>query len=276
METTELEKSQTVSEEQKSNNQLIDEIIQKVLDKKYKIYFYCPPLNIPSGGIFTLLNYAKTLTEAGYDVKVIYEPREDRKASYEASQKARKAISIYEKFNPDWAGDTAFGIKIMPLGNGEIKFTDNTTEQTEVLNLGPEDLLFIPEGFPNIMEQTAQIPCKKVVLCQSWYYILNGLKMYGKTIVGYGASAKSTTFLYQCNVSNKLVDYIIDDNVYKQNYFSPGIHIPIYSIETLKIKLPDYIIILSWNFTTEILKKLETFREVGVRIIVPFPEIKII
>jgi hypothetical protein len=44
----------------------------------------------------------------------------------------------------------------------------------------------------------------------------------------------------------------------------------------LNIKLPDYIIILSWNFTTEILKKLKPFREIGVRIIVPFPEIKII
>ena len=107
-------------------------------------------------------------------------------------------------------------------------------------------------------------------------YILNGLKIYGKTIIGYGASAKSTTFLYQCNLSNKLIDYIIDDNVYKQNYFSPGIHIPIFSIEKININLPDYIIILSWNFTEEILKKIEIYRKVGVRIIIPFPEIKII
>lgn len=185
METTELEKTQTVQEEQKSHNQLIDEVIQKVLDKKYKVYFYCPPLNIPSGGIFTLLNYAKTLTEEGYDVKVIYEPREDRKSSYEASQKARKAISVYEKFNPTWAGETINGLKIMPLGSGEIKFVDNTETKTEILNLGPEDFLFIPEGFPNIMEQTAQIPCKKIVLCQSWYYVLNGLRV-GQTWQQYG------------------------------------------------------------------------------------------
>jgi glycosyltransferase involved in cell wall biosynthesis len=185
METTELEKTQTVSEEQKSNNQLIDEVIAKIATKNYKVYFYCPPLNIPSGGIFVLLNYAKTLTDAGYDVKVIYEPREDRKASYEASQKARKAISIYEKFIPSWAGDVINGLKIMPLGNEDIKFTDNSTEKTEVLNLGPEDFLFIPEGFPNIMEQTAQIPCKKIILCQSWYYILNGLRV-GQTWQQYG------------------------------------------------------------------------------------------
>lgn len=185
METTELEKTQTVSEEQKNNNQLIDDVIQKIATKKYKIYFYCPPLNIPSGGIFTLLNYAKNLTDDGYDVKVIYEPREDRKASYDASQKARKAISIYEKFSPTWAGDIIEGLKIMPLGNEDVKFTDGTVEKADVLNLGPEDFLFIPEGFPNIMEQTAQIPCKKIILCQSWYYILNGLRV-GQSWQQYG------------------------------------------------------------------------------------------
>lgn len=179
METTELEKAQVVPQEQvqKSENQLINEVIEKISSKKYKVYFYCPPLNIPSGGIFVLLNYAKILSEAGYDVRVIYEPREDRKASYEASQKVRKVISIYEKFNPIWAGDFVSSLNIMPLGNGEIKFVDKTTTEAEILNLGPEDFIFIPEGFPNVMEQTAQIPCKKIVLCQSWYYILSGLRV---------------------------------------------------------------------------------------------------
>ena len=37
-----------------------------------------------------------------------------------------------------------------------------------------------------------------------------------------------------------------------------------------------YIIILSWNFTEEILKKLEPYRKNGIRIIIPFPEIKFI
>jgi len=107
-------------------------------------------------------------------------------------------------------------------------------------------------------------------------YILNGFKSHGKTIVGYGASAKSTTFLYQFKLTNKIIKYIIDDNIYKQDYFTPGLHIPIKSSNILKIDHVDYIIILSWNFTEEILSKLEEYRKFGVRIIVPFPEIKII
>lgn len=178
METVELEKKEEqVVEQQKTHNEIIDEVIQKVLDKKYKVYFYCPPLNIPSGGIYTLLNYAKTLTENGYDVKVVYEPREDRKASFEASQKERKPITVFERFNPMWAGSLTKDLNIVPLGEGELKFNDNSKADAIFLNLSPEDFLFIPEGFPNIMEKTAQIPCKKIILCQSWYYILNGLRV---------------------------------------------------------------------------------------------------
>jgi hypothetical protein len=170
---------------QKTHNEIVDEVINKINSKKYKVYFYCPSMNIPSGGIFVLLNYAKTLKESGYDVEVVYEPREDRKASIEASQKVRKPISIFEKFNPIWTGDLMKDVPIRPLGNGELKFADGTTINAAMLSLNPEDILFIPEGFPNIMEQTGQLPCKKIILCQSWYYILNGLKV-GQTWQQFG------------------------------------------------------------------------------------------
>ena len=107
-------------------------------------------------------------------------------------------------------------------------------------------------------------------------YLLNSFVSYGKKIAGYGASAKSTTFLYEYKISNKLIDYIIDDSIYKQNFYSPGLHIPIKTLSHLNIKKIDYIIILSWNFTADIVEKLEPYRKTGLRIIVPFPEIRII
>ena len=105
---------------------------------------------------------------------------------------------------------------------------------------------------------------------------LNSLISYGKTIVGYGAPAKLTTFLYEYKLSNYIIKYIIDDNIHKQYLYSPGLHIPIKPFEYLSIDRPDYIIILSWNFKNEIIKKLEEYRKIGIRIIVPFPEIMII
>ena len=107
-------------------------------------------------------------------------------------------------------------------------------------------------------------------------YIVNSLISYGKTIVGYGASAKLTTFLYQYKLSNSTIKYIIDDSIYKQYLYSPGLHIPIKPFNILATDKVDYIIIFSWNFTNEIVKKLEDYRKIGIRIIIPFPEIMII
>lgn len=107
-------------------------------------------------------------------------------------------------------------------------------------------------------------------------YILNSFKNHGKIIVGYGASAKSTTFLHQYKISKKLIDYIIDDNIYKQNLFSPGLNIPIKSFSELASNNIDYILILSWNFTDEILERINSYKKNNkLRVIVPFPEIKI-
>ena len=107
-------------------------------------------------------------------------------------------------------------------------------------------------------------------------YLLNGLKTYGKRIIGYGASAKSTTFMYQYKLNHSIIDFIIDDNIYKQNYYSPGLNIPIKPVNILKTERADYVIILSLNFITEILKNLTEYRNNGLRIIIPFPEIKIL
>ena len=138
-----------------------------------------------------------------------------------------------------------------------------TIEKEIEINLHKYDIL---KGWKN-----------KILLCgNDINSILNSFVSFGKKIAGYGASAKSTTFLYQYKLSNKLIEYIVDDSIYKQDYYSPGLHIPIKSIDYLEICNVNYILILSWNFTEEIVKKLEPYRKNGLRIIIPFPEIKII
>ena len=54
---------------------------------------------------------------------------------------------------------------------------------------------------------------------------------------------------------------IIDDNVFKQNKYSPGMKIPIKSIENLKKFSKDiYILPLAWNFFDEIKNKIKKIR----------------
>ena len=70
------------------------------------------------------------------------------------------------------------GIEIIPLGDGEIIFNDQnrTRVQAQPLAVSPEDLLIIPEGFPDVMQKTMQTACKRVVLAQSWFYVLNAMQ----------------------------------------------------------------------------------------------------
>tara|TARA_B100001248_G_C27398834_1_gene468026 strand:- start:3785 stop:5032 length:1248 start_codon:yes stop_codon:yes gene_type:complete len=102
------------------------------------------------------------------------------------------------------------------------------------------------------------------------------IKSEGKSIAGYGAPAKATTLMYEFGLNNDILDFIVDDSPLKQELFSPGIHIPIYSssfIDTLK---PDYLLILAWNFSDSIINKNRKFHESGGKFIIPMPKFEVI
>ena len=101
------------------------------------------------------------------------------------------------------------------------------------------------------------------------------LKRDKKTIIGFGAPAKATTFMYQFCINEKIIDCIIDDSPLKQGLFSPGMHIPVYSSEKIYEKKPDYIIILAWNFSQSIMKKHDKFKNNGGHFIIPLPKLEV-
>ncbi len=79
-----------------------------------------------------------------------------------------------------------------------------------------------------------------------------------KKIIGYGASAKGNTML---NFFKIHLDYIIDDNELKWGYLTPGRNIPIRQPSTLSDEKEALaIVILSWNFFNEILRKIVHLR----------------
>lgn len=191
----------------------IKDIIEKVKKNDFTIYFYCPPLSIPSGGIEVIFKNAKTLQEKGFKTFIVYEPQEDKRASYAASQKQREAISIFEPFRPTWLGDNYKDVQIKCLCDKDIQFNDGTKQKKEILNVNPEDFLIIPEGFPNIMETTIKLPCKRIVLAQSWYYILNGMQI--------GQKWQNFNIKDVFTVSDGIVEYL--------NATMPGLSIKKYS-----------------------------------------------
>lgn len=99
--------------------------------------------------------------------------------------------------------------------------------------------------------------------------ILN--KYRGKRIIGYGASARSSTLLNYCQIDSKILPVIADQNPLKKGLYTAGTHILIESPETAFRKKPDIVVILAWNFAKEIIKILkEKFKFHGVCII-PLP-----
>jgi hypothetical protein len=84
--------------------------------------------------------------------------------------------------------------------------------------------------------------------------ILKSFKINGK-LFGYGASARSSTLLNYCKLSNKHIDFIIDQNPLKQNLYTPGTNIPIRSIkDTFNNLVEKNMVLLAWNFKDEIIK----------------------
>jgi hypothetical protein len=78
----------------------------------------------------------------------------------------------------------------------------------------------------------------------------------GYIMGGYGAAAKGNTLL---NFSKIELDFIIDDNELKQGKFSPGMSIPVVSINHLdKYGADDKILFipLAWNYFDDIKKKI--------------------
>ncbi len=182
------------------HNSVINTIIDKVSNNNFKIYYYCPPMNIASGGVSVIFKQVRILKEAGYNVVIIYEPRVDNKASMEESQKHKKQLYVFERFDTSWLGAEANDIDIIALGEGNLKFNDGKVIQGLQLTINPEDMVIIPEGFPNVMEKFAQIPCKKIILAQSWYYILNSLQI--------GAKWSQHGIFDVISVSQGITDYI--------------------------------------------------------------------
>lgn len=133
------------------------------------IYIYAPCHNIPSGGIGVLMRQARILKDNNFNVKVIYSPKpikHDGKGGY-----------IYEHFSPDWLEFDYSDIDIEPIGMKSFKDNNGNTINPKNYRFdNKNDIIIIPEGLADFMEKTVNVKAKRVVLAQSWLYILNSLR----------------------------------------------------------------------------------------------------
>ncbi len=106
--------------------------------------------------------------------------------------------------------------------------------------------------------------------------LLKKLKKNNKKIVSYGATYKSATIFNYCKIDKNLIDYVIDTTKNKQNKFTPGSHLKIFSPEKQPLKKIDYYFLGAWNFKNEILLKEKEYILGGGKFISHVPEVKIL
>ena len=130
---------------------------------------------------------------------------------------------------------------------------DHTKRNNRVI-----DQYLLEENAINSMSNYKQWATNVVKVKQDYLAMLKAQQH--TRIVGYGAAAKGNTFLNFCN---QPVEFVVDDNELKQNKYTPGLHIPIRSIQELNKVPADQTITfvpLAWNFFDEIRQRIKQVR----------------
>ena len=100
--------------------------------------------------------------------------------------------------------------------------------------------------------------------------MIDSENLLGKKVIGYGASARSSTMLNFCGIDHNHLACVADQNALKHNRYTPGTDVLIVSPEEALKENPDTVVILAWNFKDEI---IEDLKEKGFKgsVIIPLP-----
>lgn len=127
-----------------SNVKKIEEIIGKLENKEFNIYFFViDTKGTPTAGVANVYEHVKMLGELGYNAHILQE-----KDDYVGVE--------------SWLGE---------------EYSSLSHKITTDIMVEPQDVIVVPEVFANIMDQLSKHACKKVVFAQSYSYIFELLSI---------------------------------------------------------------------------------------------------
>ncbi len=101
-------------------------------------------------------------------------------------------------------------------------------------------------------------------------------KRAGKSVAAYGAAAKGNTLMNYAGIKHDLIESVCDAAPSKQNKFMPGSHIPILEPEELTRCKPDWVFILPWNISEEVMLQQQQVLSWGGKFVIAVPELKVL
>ncbi len=168
---------------------------------------------------------------------------------------------------------TIWRVERLPIHGGTLRLYASYKHDPEssVLQLLEEESGWVRDGgfYMNFSNKVERLRAELVTL-------LRKLKQEGKRIAVYGASAKGSTLLNYCGIGNETLDYVVDRSTVKQGLYTPGTHLQIHAPEKLLDDMPDYVLLLTWNFADEILQQQTQYRQRRGRFIIPIPSVKVV
>lgn len=150
--------------------------IDKIDSKKNRIYFFViDTKGAPSGSLEYIYNLALILKEDGYDVSMLH--TEDEFVGVES-----------------WLGKKYADLPHYNVNKGDV-------------GTSPSDILFIPEIFSQVMNQTKNLPCKRVAILQNYDYVVEQMP-YSAQWGDFGILEGITNSDYQAKELNKVFPYV--------------------------------------------------------------------
>jgi glycosyltransferase involved in cell wall biosynthesis len=159
----------------------LKEVIGNLENKNFRMYFFTlDTKGNPTAGIANIYEHVKILNELGYNAHILHEKNDYKLKGDENGN----GIS-------DWLGE-----EYAQLPHASIEAQD--------LMISPNDFIIIPEIFANIMDQVKGFPCKKIVLSQSYDYLLELLPIGKRWDFDFGFNDVITTSKKQANYIKSL------------------------------------------------------------------------
>lgn len=144
------------------------------------------------------------------------------------------------------------------------------------INMRVKDLKIkeIKNGY-NKIDQYYKIEKKVKKLKQNLIKVIINLKKKGKKIAAYSAPAKGNILLNYFNIGENYLEFIVDKSSAKQGYYTPGTHMLVEKVEKIFKDKPDYLLILCWNISDEVIQQMNEFTIGGGKYIIPIPQVTI-